>query len=272
MSQYGEWSAGNAADPTLNTAGVDSRYASILGGIEPTTHFVIDTSRNGLGPVGSTRRACTRRTRTGATRPDRGLGAAPDDRDRRRRSSTPTCGSRCPASPTASAIAARAGRSTPSAAWRIRRPASGSSSRRASSSRSRTRRSQPLDCHVGRRHEGRQGLRRGAHRRATAAPRRSTRGPCRGRSTATRRSRRSSAARSRRTARGHGHGAEAAQACAPARRPRSSSPARAPRRPWLFRLNGRPARPDLLATRRRRPGVAPPPLSAARAGCAASRA
>jgi endoglucanase len=49
MSQYGEWSSGNP-DMTLNTAGVDSRYESILGGVEPTTSFVIDTSRNGLGP------------------------------------------------------------------------------------------------------------------------------------------------------------------------------------------------------------------------------
>lgn len=49
MSQYGEWSSGNA-DLALNTDGVDSRYASILGTVEPTTRFVIDTSRNGLGP------------------------------------------------------------------------------------------------------------------------------------------------------------------------------------------------------------------------------
>ena len=49
LSQYGEWSA-SAVDQTLNTAGVDSRYALILNGAEPTTHFVIDTSRNGQGP------------------------------------------------------------------------------------------------------------------------------------------------------------------------------------------------------------------------------
>ncbi|WP_404434740.1 glycoside hydrolase family 6 protein [Microbacterium lacus] len=49
MSQYAEWSAGSA-DPALNVDGVESRYASQLGGIEPTTRFVIDTSRNGLGP------------------------------------------------------------------------------------------------------------------------------------------------------------------------------------------------------------------------------
>jgi len=49
MDPYGEWSA-DAADPALNTSGVDSRYASQLGDIEPSTHFVIDTSRNGQGP------------------------------------------------------------------------------------------------------------------------------------------------------------------------------------------------------------------------------
>lgn len=49
MSPYGEWSSGNP-DPALDTAGVDSRYESILGGVQPTTRFVIDTSRNGLGP------------------------------------------------------------------------------------------------------------------------------------------------------------------------------------------------------------------------------
>lgn len=50
MSQYAEWTTDPAAPIQVSTAGVDSRYASILGGVEPTTHFVIDTSRNGLGP------------------------------------------------------------------------------------------------------------------------------------------------------------------------------------------------------------------------------
>ncbi|MFL0410239.1 glycoside hydrolase family 6 protein [Microbacterium paludicola] len=49
MDSYGEWSAGNP-DPALDTSGVDSRYASQLGDVEPTTHFVLDTSRNGQGP------------------------------------------------------------------------------------------------------------------------------------------------------------------------------------------------------------------------------
>ncbi|HWD69386.1 MAG TPA: glycoside hydrolase family 6 protein [Solirubrobacteraceae bacterium] len=49
MSPYGVWSEtnGNAA---LSTAGIDSRYASMLGTAVPATHFVIDTSRDGQGP------------------------------------------------------------------------------------------------------------------------------------------------------------------------------------------------------------------------------
>lgn len=49
LSSYGEWS--DATDVhELNTSGINLRYANMLGGIAPTTHFVIDTSRNGLGP------------------------------------------------------------------------------------------------------------------------------------------------------------------------------------------------------------------------------
>ncbi|KAF2414897.1 glycoside hydrolase family 6 [Microbacterium sp. B35-04] len=76
MSPYGEWSA-DAADPALNTSGVDSRYAAILGDVEATTHFVIDTSRNGLGPwnheglYGDTHEDW-------CNPPDRGLGTRPD--------------------------------------------------------------------------------------------------------------------------------------------------------------------------------------------------
>jgi endoglucanase len=49
LSSYGEWSD-TAADSTLNTIGIKSRYELVLGGTEPRTHFVIDTSRNGVGP------------------------------------------------------------------------------------------------------------------------------------------------------------------------------------------------------------------------------
>ena len=40
----------NATDPTANTSGINSRYDLILGSVKPTTHFIIDTSRNGQGP------------------------------------------------------------------------------------------------------------------------------------------------------------------------------------------------------------------------------
>ncbi len=49
LDPFGEWSD-TAADPSLNTAGVNSRYAALLGDVEPAVHFVIDTSRNGQGP------------------------------------------------------------------------------------------------------------------------------------------------------------------------------------------------------------------------------
>jgi endoglucanase len=54
LDPYQVWSdrpySGNHADLRWNTAGIDSRYASILGSVQPSTHFVVDTSRNGLGP------------------------------------------------------------------------------------------------------------------------------------------------------------------------------------------------------------------------------
>lgn len=49
MNPYGVWSPNNP-DLTLNTSGVESRYAMELGSVRPVAHFVIDTSRNGNGP------------------------------------------------------------------------------------------------------------------------------------------------------------------------------------------------------------------------------
>jgi endoglucanase len=42
--------SGNTADLKWNTTGIDSRWALMLGSTQPTTHFVVDTSRNGQGP------------------------------------------------------------------------------------------------------------------------------------------------------------------------------------------------------------------------------
>ncbi len=49
LDNYRVWSEG-AEELALNTTGLTERYASMLAGVEPTTHFVIDTSRNGNGP------------------------------------------------------------------------------------------------------------------------------------------------------------------------------------------------------------------------------
>ncbi len=49
LSPYGVWSD-SSPELDLSTAGIGSRYASLLGTTVPTTHFVIDTSRDGAGP------------------------------------------------------------------------------------------------------------------------------------------------------------------------------------------------------------------------------
>ena len=75
LSPYGEWSDASD-DPALNTSGINLRYANMLGGVQPTVHFVIDTSRNGQGPwlppahpAGDAQDWCNP--------PDRGLGLLP---------------------------------------------------------------------------------------------------------------------------------------------------------------------------------------------------
>jgi endoglucanase len=49
LSPYGAWSE-TSTTPDLNTSGIDASFASALGSTVPTTHFIVDTSRNGLGP------------------------------------------------------------------------------------------------------------------------------------------------------------------------------------------------------------------------------
>jgi endoglucanase len=49
LSPFGVWSE-TSTTPDLNTSGIDASYATALGGTVPTTHFIVDTSRNGLGP------------------------------------------------------------------------------------------------------------------------------------------------------------------------------------------------------------------------------
>jgi endoglucanase len=49
LSPFGVWSE-TTTTPDLNTSGIDASYASALGSTVPATHFIVDTSRNGLGP------------------------------------------------------------------------------------------------------------------------------------------------------------------------------------------------------------------------------
>jgi len=49
LDRFGEWSDASD-DPTLNTSGINLRYSTMLGDVEPTARYVIDTSRNGQGP------------------------------------------------------------------------------------------------------------------------------------------------------------------------------------------------------------------------------
>lgn len=78
LRNTGIWSD-TAEDPTLNTAGITSRYELVLGGVEPTTHFVVDTSRNGQGawtaPAGKYTDA-----ETWCNPPGRGAGLRPTTR------------------------------------------------------------------------------------------------------------------------------------------------------------------------------------------------
>jgi len=56
LTPYGVWSNLEACTATgvtptdVDSTGVNCNYANMLGGTAPTTHFVIDTSRNGAGP------------------------------------------------------------------------------------------------------------------------------------------------------------------------------------------------------------------------------
>ena len=49
LSPYGTWSE-TSTTAALNTSGIDASYASALGATVPSTHFIVDTSRNALGP------------------------------------------------------------------------------------------------------------------------------------------------------------------------------------------------------------------------------
>lgn len=71
-----------ATDPTAYTANVNARYAAALtaAGATPTTHFVVDTSRNGQGPWAPAAGTAYPDPQTWCNPPDRGLGARPQAR------------------------------------------------------------------------------------------------------------------------------------------------------------------------------------------------
>ena len=74
LSPYGVWS-NDAAEQDLNTSGENERYSTLLGSTAPTTHFVIDTSRNGQGPWNPT--ISTPDPQNWCNPPMRGLGTRP---------------------------------------------------------------------------------------------------------------------------------------------------------------------------------------------------
>jgi endoglucanase len=76
LNPNAQWST-TATDPTLNTAGIDSRYASILGSTKPTAHYVLDTSRNGKGPWTPAASTNYPDPQTWCNPPGAGLGAQP---------------------------------------------------------------------------------------------------------------------------------------------------------------------------------------------------
>ena len=78
LSSFGHWSD-NAAKAKFNTSAENARYDAILGSTQGTTHFVIDTSRNALGPWGGTNAHPASRANTEAwcNPPGRGAGQRP---------------------------------------------------------------------------------------------------------------------------------------------------------------------------------------------------
>jgi endoglucanase len=73
LDRFGEWSD-DADDPALNTSGINLRYSTMLGDVEPTARYVIDTSRNGQGPWAP---PAYPDPQDWCNPPDRGLGLAP---------------------------------------------------------------------------------------------------------------------------------------------------------------------------------------------------
>jgi endoglucanase len=73
LDRFADWSDDTDV-AALNTSGINARYASMLGGAEATTHFVLDTSRNGQGPWAP---PAYPDPQDWCNPPDRGLGLRP---------------------------------------------------------------------------------------------------------------------------------------------------------------------------------------------------
>lgn len=71
-----------ATEATANTAGINARYAALLGTVEPRKTFLIDTSRNGRGPWVPTaeQKAAWPDPQDWCNPPGRGLGERPSTR------------------------------------------------------------------------------------------------------------------------------------------------------------------------------------------------
>jgi endoglucanase len=78
LSPWGRWSNGSS-NPELNTSAENARYADLLHSARPTAHFVVDTSRNAVGPWPGTNAhpASNSDTEDWCNPPDRGAGKRP---------------------------------------------------------------------------------------------------------------------------------------------------------------------------------------------------
>jgi len=75
LSPHGEWSDTTDVHE-LNASGISLRYANMLGDAQPATRFVVDTSRNGVGPWQPPAGAYPD-PQDWCNPPDRGLGLRP---------------------------------------------------------------------------------------------------------------------------------------------------------------------------------------------------
>jgi endoglucanase len=73
LDRYGEWTDDSDV-AELNTSGINLRYSNMLGDVEPMSHYVIDTSRNGHGPW---QPPAYPDPQDWCNPPDRGLGLVP---------------------------------------------------------------------------------------------------------------------------------------------------------------------------------------------------